>query len=306
MIQRASIVLAVLMLAALPAEGADFRLLAFGDSNTFGQGDDDVECFVTGSGGYPPRLRGRLRNVGFDTETANFGLCGERTSQGVTRIESALATGGDAILIMEGTNDVSVGVGYESTVFNIGEMARKAEEAGIQPIIASVVPRGPGAGRDESNGKTGLIATSLREDAEEQGRLFADPFNALVSRPNVFDNFYDDAFHPNADGYSIVSSAFLDPARAAIETPSLCSQVPPGPCEEGDTVLCLNGGRFRLDTFWETVSGETGQGQAVPQTDDTGAFYWFSPDNIELVIKVLDGRAINQHFWVFFGALSEV
>ena len=28
--------------------------------------------------------------------------------------------------------------------------------------------------------------------------------------------------------------------------------------------------------------------------------------NVELAVKVLDGRSVNGHFWVFFGALSDV
>jgi hypothetical protein len=39
---------------------------------------------------------------------------------------------------------------------------------------------------------------------------------------------------------------------------------------------------------------------------DTGAFSFFGADNTELVVKVLDGRAVNGRFWVFYGALSDV
>ncbi len=38
----------------------------------------------------------------------------------------------------------------------------------------------------------------------------------------------------------------------------------------------------------------------------SGAFWFFDPSNLELMIKVLDGRAINGKFWVFYGALSNV
>ena len=41
-------------------------------------------------------------------------------------------------------------------------------------------------------------------------------------------------------------------------------------------------------------------------TDDTGAFWFFDPENVELAVKVLDGRAINGRFWVYFGALTDV
>ena len=41
-------------------------------------------------------------------------------------------------------------------------------------------------------------------------------------------------------------------------------------------------------------------------TADTGYFWFFDPANVELVVKVLDGRGVNGHFWVFYGALSDV
>ena len=39
----------------------------------------------------------------------------------------------------------------------------------------------------------------------------------------------------------------------------------------------------------------------------TSGFFWFFNDaNIELVVKILDARPVNGHFWVFYGALSDV
>lgn len=32
----------------------------------------------------------------------------------------------------------------------------------------------------------------------------------------------------------------------------------------------------------------------------------FDPDNVELVVKVLDGRRINGRYWVFFGSPTDV
>jgi hypothetical protein len=58
---------------------------------------------------------------------------------------------------------------------------------------------------------------------------------------------------------------------------------------------------------WRAVNiGTSGTGQAVPVTGDTGAFWFFSSNNLELVIKVVDGRAFNGYYWVFYGALSNV
>ena len=37
-----------------------------------------------------------------------------------------------------------------------------------------------------------------------------------------------------------------------------------------------------------------------------GAFFFFSPDNLEVILKALDGCGFNQHFWVFFAATTNV
>ena len=78
------------------------------------------------------------------------------------------------------------------------------------------------------------------------------------------------------------------------------------PCQAGPRRLCLNGGRFAVEVAWRDFQGRTGQGTATPLSGDTGDFWFFSPSNLELVVKALDGRAVNGHFWLFYGALSNV
>ena len=77
-------------------------------------------------------------------------------------------------------------------------------------------------------------------------------------------------------------------------------------CQPSATTLCLNQGRFRVDVTWHDFQGNTGLGQAVALTADTGYFWFFDPGNVELVVKVLDGLGVNGHHWVFYGALSSV
>ena len=78
------------------------------------------------------------------------------------------------------------------------------------------------------------------------------------------------------------------------------------PCVPAPTRLCLNGGRFAAEVSWRDFQGNTGSGQAISVTGDTGYFWFFSSNNVELIVKVLDGRALNSNFWVFYGALSNV
>jgi hypothetical protein len=78
-------------------------------------------------------------------------------------------------------------------------------------------------------------------------------------------------------------------------------------CTPNGATLCLNGGRFRVQVTWRVpAQGTSGNGNAVALTGDTGYMWFFSANNIELVLKVVDGRPVNGKFWVFYGALSNV
>src|SRR5262249_54317837 len=73
------------------------------------------------------------------------------------------------------------------------------------------------------------------------------------------------------------------------------------------TTLLLQNGRFKVQVNWAVPpQGTSGSGTAIPVASDTGVFWFFSPNNLELMIKVLDGNAINGHWWVFYGALTNV
>ncbi|MEO8275338.1 MAG: hypothetical protein ABI639_03920 [Thermoanaerobaculia bacterium] len=77
-------------------------------------------------------------------------------------------------------------------------------------------------------------------------------------------------------------------------------------CHAGVDALCLHNNRFRVEVSWRDDAGRTGAGRAVPFTDDSGLFWFFTPDNLEVLIKVIDGCELNQHFWVYAGATTDV
>jgi hypothetical protein len=94
------------------------------------------------------------------------------------------------------------------------------------------------------------------------------------------------------------------PAGAEIATTA--SPLAAAPCVPGASRLCLGGGRFEVTATWRDFKGNTGVGMVAPVTDDTGYFWFFDAANVEVMLKVLDGRPVNGKFWVFFGALSSV
>ncbi len=80
---------------------------------------------------------------------------------------------------------------------------------------------------------------------------------------------------------------------------------PAGPCVAGAGNLCLLGGRFRVAVRFR-VNNAPGTGQAVPQSNQTGLFWFFDAANIELIVKMIDGQGLNGFFWTYYGGLSDV
>jgi hypothetical protein len=70
---------------------------------------------------------------------------------------------------------------------------------------------------------------------------------------------------------------------------------------------CLEQGRFRVEADFSSFQGHDGVARALPtMLDDTGLFWFFTPDNVELTIKVLNGCTVNGRFWVFVSSGSTV
>jgi hypothetical protein len=85
----------------------------------------------------------------------------------------------------------------------------------------------------------------------------------------------------------------------------------PGPCVPGDNTHCLNGGRFRVEVLWtDYTDGSSGPGHIVPgvASDDSGLFYFFQPQNWEMLVKVLNACVpeLGNSYWVFFAATTDV
>jgi hypothetical protein len=123
-------------------------------------------------------------------------------------------------------------------------------------------------------------------------RTYHNPAGVLASRG-------DATAFPRTVGSSLASTAAPSPVTA----PAAPRAAAAGACPPGS--LCLGGGRFAARVTWE-LPDRSGVGVPVPWTADSGAFWFFGPRNVELALKVLDGRSLNGHFWVFFGGLTDV
>ncbi|HVS13666.1 MAG TPA: hypothetical protein VMV46_07070 [Thermoanaerobaculia bacterium] len=79
------------------------------------------------------------------------------------------------------------------------------------------------------------------------------------------------------------------------------------PCAAGANRMCLNRQRFGVEVEFRDFAGGEASGRVVAGgSADSGLFYFFEPDNWEMLIKVLDACALNGHFWVFAAATTTV
>jgi Bacterial pre-peptidase C-terminal domain len=135
-----------------------------------------------------------------------------------------------------------------------------------------------------------------------------DPASNEVAKNNNFSGTDSHiTFNLTSSGtWTIAANSALGNQTGYYELSLALVTSPPVPVCGDTTSLCLTGDRFLVAVAWHTTDGRSGEGQAIPLSGDTGYFWFFNASNVELVVKVLDGRTINGHFWVFYGALSDV
>ncbi len=82
---------------------------------------------------------------------------------------------------------------------------------------------------------------------------------------------------------------------------------PAGTCEADLQRRCLQDSRYSVAVEWWKADGESGPGRVVREgTDDSALFWFFAPDNWEVLIKVLDGCAVNGNVWVFGASTTDL
>lgn len=211
--KTAALLLAALALSAPGLAQTSSTYVAFGDSITEGAGDDAART----EKGYPPRLEALLSTGGTTATVENHGLGGEDTGEGITRLDTVLAEAqaGESLLLMEGTNDLSREVSVETVLFNLDEMAAKAEAKGLRVIHATVIPRIPGARVDEDNVLNQQLNGLIRNLAGLRQRGLVDPFEVFGVQTDLFTRLYsperpDPVGHPNAAGYDLLADLFAD------------------------------------------------------------------------------------------------
>jgi acyl-CoA thioesterase-1 len=143
---------ALLLLSAVIATGsmrADagermVRIVALGDSLTAGFGISEAAAF-------PAQLERALRAKGHMVEVANAGVSGDTASDGLARLDWAVATETDAVIVELGANDALRGLDPGATRAALDEIVGRLRAAGKQVLLAGMLaPRNLGHAYTES------------------------------------------------------------------------------------------------------------------------------------------------------------
>jgi len=127
-------------------------------------------------------------------------------------------------------------------------------------------------------------------------------FNPLGRRADAITDTEAFAGCSAKDKATFPEAAASDEKRLPVRAPQQ-----QGPCNPGATTFCLNDDRFAVEVDWRDFAGHTGSGTVVPiSSDDSGLFWFFDDQNWEMLVKVLDGCALNDRFWVFAAATTNV
>jgi len=163
-------------------------------------------------------------------------------------------------------------------------------------------------------GVIGIVTTSITWFSDPT----CSPASGLFSNGGFAGEIADNAWHPSPDpdlefiappgaqGARLeLVVAKLSPGGAVVAHFDNVAFKVLGSCAGLSHVLCLSQDRFQVEAQWRTLSA-TGRAAVVKLTNDTGYLWFFGPDNVEVVIKVLDACAPFGKFWVFAGGLTDV
>jgi acyl-CoA thioesterase-1 len=123
---------AILFSPSMPAFARTPAILAFGDSLTAGYGLPANEAF-------PARLAARLKDQGVDVKMINGGVSGDTTTDGLARLDWALADKPDFVILALGANDALRGIDPKIVRANLDAMIGRIQASGAKLLLLGMV-----------------------------------------------------------------------------------------------------------------------------------------------------------------------
>ncbi len=214
------------------------RFVAFGDSVTWGEDGaltltgalrDFMSLGIQGvrlSGREYPTVLQQLLAARYTTQqptVANQGVPGEKAADSATlsRFTAIVRSGQfDAVLLMEGTNDIYGGTGgnppgIAPAIANLRRMIIEARSRNVRVFLATVPPQNPSGPRGALGYQTvPLLNAEIRLLASAEGVPLVDVFDAFGGNLSLLG---PDGLHPTAEGYATIANRFFTVLRDRLE-----------------------------------------------------------------------------------------
>jgi acyl-CoA thioesterase-1 len=182
-----------------------YEILTIGDSIT--RGRPYVQYDPNGARteeGYQPYLEDFLSQNNTPSAVYNWGVSGETTIGGLSRIKSVLDSRfSHFMLIMEGANDLYWGISSSTTATNIGVMIDRVLEKEVIPIVGTITPNTKTTGYDnliQNDYNPKIVVT-----AESKKVRIANQYAALLPNWVMLNT---DGLHPNYAGYELIAKTW--------------------------------------------------------------------------------------------------
>lgn len=167
--------------------------MALGDSLTQGYGLVQDEGFV-------PQLQAWLRGRGADVTVVNAGVSGDTTAGGLSRVDWAVSSQTDGMIVALGGNDLLRGVDPGVSRDNLAGILGHAEEEGVEVLLVGMQAT-PNYGPDYK----AEFDAMYPDLAAEYDTLYVDSFFAGLTEDGDMQAaratyMQPDGIHPNAAG----------------------------------------------------------------------------------------------------------
>ena len=188
---RALLVASLLLVVASTGFAADHVIVVLGDSLTAGLGVAPEEA-------YPALLAARLRREGFDYRVVNAGVSGDTSAGGLRRVDWALKTHPEIVVVALGANDGLRGQPVAALRDNLTRIIERARAAGARVLLAGMrVP--PNYGADYARAFAGVYPAVARTTGAALAPFLLDGV-AGDARLNQADGI-----HPTAEGQRVIA-----------------------------------------------------------------------------------------------------
>ncbi len=187
--------IALLLLAASSARGADRVLVCYGDSITAGHGLDEGQSF-------PDALRPLLIAQGYHYTVLNRGTSGATTKDAVDDLPSILALHPSVVIVEFGGNDGLRGLPLDQTSHNLDQILSSLQAAHVRVLLAGITLP-PNYGPDYIKSFQQVYSTlATRHHVAFVPMIYKD----LINVPGTIQ---PDGTHPTAKGSQILAKTLL-------------------------------------------------------------------------------------------------